>query len=1276
MIRRKWLPALIVTLSFAVGGVPLTAAWMVAQDQDQDAQDQDSTESSAQEETQEDQAEGTLPEAWMDAVRWRSIGPASMMGRITSLSIYEENSKVWWAATASGGLLKTTNDGMTLEHQFDHEATVSIGDVQVCQSDPNIVWVGTGEANPRNSVSWGNGVYKSTDGGDTWTHMGLDKTFQIGRIAIDPTNPDTVYVGAMGRLWGPSEERGVYKTTDGGETWEKVFYVDDKTGVIDVQMHPTDSNTLIIAAYERKRDGFDGNDPEVKYGEGAGIFKTTDGGENWTELEAGLPTVNKGRIGLTYYRKDPNYIYAVVESELIGQPAPDMPHWGFSVESADVGMRITELEEEGPGETAGLQADDIILSVDGEMIANNDQLLDAFLSKTNEDSVELKIYREEEEQQITLQFAERPQGNRGGGGGGRGQRGGGRGGRGGGGGVSFVGTLGGQNANQQRRQGPKGYEHGGIYRSSDGGDTWERINTLNPRPMYYSQIRVDPSDNNRIWLCGTSLYRSNDGGETFTGDGLGRGDVHVDNHALWIDPNDGDHIILGNDGGIYITKDWGENWDHQNHVAIGQFYHVGVSADRDYWVFGGLQDNGTWGGPHRVGGQGGPVNSDWISINGGDGFIAFADPNDSKMIYAESQNGNMSRYNIHTGERSSVRPRGNAGGGRGGGGGGRGGGFRFNWKTPFILSPHNSKIHYSAGNYVFRSVAQGDGARPISPEITNSDNGAGSAISESAVREGVLYVGTTDGSLWVTTDGGENWTDLWENPDDVEAPAGGGGGGGRGGFGNFGGGQGQFGRGGQGRGQFAGRGGQGGQGRQGRGGQAAANPVNGAWTASFEIQGQEREFTMRLRMDDENEITGDFDSEAFVGDLTGSYDPESNEITLETETASIVGKIENNTFTGTLTAGDGAFEIEFSATRAARAGLAQGRGRGQGGRGGRGGAQEDEGESIASQLPGRRWVSSLEASKHQAGRAYATFDGHRSNDDEPHVYVTENYGRTWKSIRANLPTGAGSTRVIREDIENPNLLFLGCEFSCWVSIDRGESWTRFNSNLPTVAVHEFAIHPSAGEVVAGTHGRSLWITDVSMLRQMTPETVAADVHLYRPHPAIMWKPEPRKASSGTRRFVGENPPTGSLIYYSLAEAAEEVSLTVSDISGDEIAQLEGSTEPGLHRVNWTLRRGGGGRGGRGNFGGGRGGGRGGRGGRGPAVSAGDYLLTLTVDGETYTQPLKVEGDPNYPDMDTAALINNQLMYEAFEQGEEDEEVGGGDAAESKSSELTPVTSGQ
>jgi photosystem II stability/assembly factor-like uncharacterized protein len=1160
-------------------------------------------------------AANSLPDSWVRALNWRPIGPANMAGRITSIAVYEADPSTYWIATASGGLLKTENNGTTFVHQFDKEATVSIGDVGVAPSDKNIVWVGTGEANPRNSVSYGDGVYKSTDGGRTWKNMGLKKSFQTGKIIIHPKDPNTVYVGALGRLYGPNEERGLFKTTDGGNTWQKILYVDDKTGVIDMRMHPTNPDTLIVATWERQRDGHDGffggpdgrgvegdqYGPAKTHAPGTALYKTTDGGKTFRKLTQGLPTVKMGRIGLDWYRKDPNIVYAIIDTEKFGTSTAG---WlGVVGETATGGAKITQVTGESPAAKAGVKVGDLVSALAGKPVKDYDDLLQRLRQMRVGDKVKIEVQREGKKEEVEATLGTRPaeparaqfltpgffgedaeegirvsrvtgedvavvegdivthidgkkvrgfretmqelaQSKRagdkikasiisggankeveltlaapqfgGGGGGGRGGAGGGT--------RPFSATLGGQQQNIQEQQGPDGHQTGGLFMSKDGGDTWERINSYNPRPMYFSKVRVDPSDNNFIFVLGVSLSRSTNGGKNFGGGagggggpGAGRG-IHADQHCLWIDPRDGRHMIIGCDGGFYQTYDRGNSWDHLNTAAIGQFYHVAIDTRRNYKAYGGLQDNGTWGGPTMVKNGPGPINEDWFSVGGGDGFRCCVDPNDPDQVYYTSQNGNMGRRNLRTGETGSIRPR-----------AAQGQRFRFNWNTPFILSNHNSRIFYAAGNFVFRSLDRGNDMQIISPEITQTSAGSGTALSESPRNPNVIWAGTDDGGLWVTRDGGREWTNVSKN----------------------------------------------------------------------------------------------------VG------------------------------------------------------------------------------------LPGPRWVSTLEASRFAEGRCYACFDGHRSDDDNPLVYVTEDYGKTWKSIVANLPWG--STRVLREDLFNPDLLFVGTEFAVFASINRGASWTKINNNLPTVAVHDFALHPTAGEMVAATHGRSLWVVDISGLRQINPEVLKADATLMRPTLAIRWRSEPRRGGTN-RRFVGENPPNGAQIYYALGKKAEKASLKIVDVDGKTVRELTASTEPGFHRVLWNLSRApqaqrpeggpgasagpGGGRGGaagagggRGGFGGRRGGGGagagtgaqqpptgtagatqqppggaetpvtqpgggrggfggpGGFGGGGQPVPPGTYRVLLTVDGKEYSQTLRVEADPSAPtsgdiagdgDSEEAELIEEEM----------------------------------
>lgn len=1035
-----------------------------------------------------------LPEQWADSLRWRSIGPSNMGGRIVAFAVYEKQPSIWWAATASGGLLKTTNNGVTFEHQFDTEDVVSIGHVAVAQSDPEIVWVGTGESHPRNSVSYGNGVYKSTDGGKTWKNMGLKGSFQIGRIAIHPTDPNTVYVGALGRLYGPNEERGLYKTTDGGESWRRVLYVDENTGVVDVDMHPSDPDTLIVATYERLRDGYDTNDPAKRWGPGGGIWRTTDGGETFTRIEKGLPSNAIGRVGIDYYRKDPNVLMAIVECEKIAQQPEDAPYHGASVEAGEAGVKVTAVapqrgrggrgqrgdggdgNDDGdkpkptPAQAAGLKEDDIVLTVDGQRVHTSEQFERACRQHKAGERVKLTVVRDRKDHELELVFGNYPENSR----------------------SPFTGTLGGQAADMQDLQGADGHEYGGIYESTDGGTSWQRINTLNPRPMYYSQIRIDPSDRNNVMVCGTSLYRSTDGGKTFDSN-AGRG-IHVDHHACWIDPNDGNHILQGCDGGVHVTWDACRNWDHLNHVAIGQFYHVGVSPERNYMVYGGLQDNGSWGGPSRTAGTG-ARNHDWFRIGGGDGFRCLVDPDDGRVVYSQSQNGPPSWRDLDSGERGSLR------GGRMRNEEGQQERLRFNWETPYVLSGHNSKIVYTAGNKVMKSLNRGRNMEVISPDVTNTDRGSATALAESPVEADIVYVGTDDGALWVTHDGGDSWQNCFE-----------------------------------------------------------------------------------------------FESEPQVDE-------------------SSVGEA------------------------------------GESGPSARGQRVPAKAQPIRELVPGPRWVSEIVASAHDARRAFVTLDGHRSDDDAAYVFATDDGGKTWRSLAGSLPEGAGSTRTIAEDPVNEDVLYLGTEFRTFVSLDRGETWTCMNGNLPTVAVHCLALHVPSGEVVAGTHGRSLWITSVNELRQMTKEVMAEEFHLYQPISAVIWR-SGMSTGDTNRRFAGDNPEDGARLVYHLQKPAKNVTLEVLGSDGEAIRTVEGETEKGLHAVQWNLR-------GRANVPEGaserarqwyqrRGG---------PRVGPGEYTVRLTVDGRSMTRSLKVEIDPDHPDPRWIQNEEAAAFAEFLEAAELEEEDG-------------------
>jgi photosystem II stability/assembly factor-like uncharacterized protein len=576
-----------------------------------------------QQRAQDQQSQRNDPYA---GLTFRNIGPATMGGRIDDLAVLESNPAVFYVGTATGGLWKTMNNGTSWEVLFDDlDDVVSIGDIAITPEDGNTVWVGSGENNNRQSGSWGSGVYKSIDGGQTWKHMGLRDSKHIARIIIDPIDHDVVYVAALGSLYGPGKERGVFKTTDGGLTWTNVLFVNENTGATELVQDPSNNKVLYAATYQRQRAfwGMNGGGP------GSAIHKTSDGGRTWTKLTNGIPPGDLGRIGMDVYRKNPNIIYARIEH---------------------------------PTES-------------------------------------------------------------------------------------------------------------GTYRSDDAGLTWRKMSDVNPRPMYFSQIRIDPTNDLRIYVLGVQIHISDDGGKTF----IENGALHSDHHAMWINPNNSNHIIDGNDGGVGISYDKGKNWEGIYNMDLAQYYHVGYDMATPYNLCGGMQDNYTWCGPSAVRSRNGIVNDDWTQIQGGDGFEAVMDPTDPRIVYAESQDGNIVRVDRVTNERKAIRPlpaRGEPP-------------LRWNWNTPIHISPHNPKTIYVGANKVFKSTDGGQSFTAISPELTQAIDREGLSLMgvvgkdvriakndgvqsygnlvqlvESPRQPGVLYAGADDGSVQMTKDGGKTWTNI------------------------------------------------------------------------------------------------------------------------------------------------------------------------------------------------------------------------------------------------------------------------------------------------------------------------------------------------------------------------------------------------------------------------------------------------------------------------------------------------------------------------------------
>ena len=575
----------------------------------------------------------------LDALKPRAIGPATMSGRVSDLALDPQEGSTFYVALGTGGVMKTRDNGASFDAIFEQEKVAAVGAVAVAPSDQKTIWVGTGEANDRNSSQWGDGVYLSTDSGGSWKNVGLKDSKTIARIVVHPKDPKTAWVAVMGDLWTPSPDRGLYKTTDAGQTWKAVLQAPagyrDKVGCGEVAIDPSDPNVLYAALYARMRTPWSfASGPDVTDGkELGGIFKSTDGGATWKKLEKGLPG-QTGRIGLAVYAKDPKVVYAVVQSY--------------------------------EGGTANI---------------DNNQ------SKT-----------------------------------------------------------------------------GGVFRSADAGDNWTRMSPLDPRPFYFSQIRVDPENEKRVYVLGFMLHVSDDGGKTFREDYFKS--VHPDCHALAIDPRNPKRVILGTDGGPYQSYDGGSHWDLMNRMAAGEYYRISTDDSTPYRICGGLQDNSNWLGPSRTWTKAGILNSDWIMIGGGDGFSCVFDQIDPNVIYTESQSADFYRFNIHNGEYKSLRPEPPEGQPA----------FRFNWNSPLIASAHVKGTMFLGGNRVFELTDRGEQWRAVSPDLTTENvarilaSGSGAetygvvyTLAESPVKAGLLWAGTDDGKLWVTQDGGGQWTDLTAN---------------------------------------------------------------------------------------------------------------------------------------------------------------------------------------------------------------------------------------------------------------------------------------------------------------------------------------------------------------------------------------------------------------------------------------------------------------------------------------------------------------------------------
>ncbi|HKS23302.1 MAG TPA: glycosyl hydrolase [Thermoanaerobaculia bacterium] len=836
-------------------------------------------------------------------LRARSIGPAVMGGRIAAIDATTEAPLTVYVGAASGGVWKSTDGGTTFKPVFD-DYNQSIGAIAIDPANKETVWVGTGESWMRNSVSVGNGVYKTTDGGSTWKSVGLDDTEHVARIAVNPKSSDTVYVCATGHAWNANEQRGVFKTTDGGKTWKKVLYVDTNTGCSDVALDPQMPNVVYAGMWQFRRqpDFFSSGGP------GSGFYKSTDGGEHWQKMTNGVPAGNLGRIAVAVSASRPSVLYALIEAK-----------------------------------------------------------------------------------------------------------------------------------------------KSGLYRSDDLGEHWRFVNdsfNVVQRPFYFARVVVDPTDYNRVWKPGFMLTYSTDGGTSFTGSIMGGNSVHSDHHALWINPKDPNEMFLGTDGGLFQSRDRGLHWNFLNVLPVSQFYHVTYDMERPYNVYGGLQDNGSWTAPSMT--PDGVSNRHWRNLGGGDGFSVVSDPNDSDIVYLESQGGRIVRVRRATGETREINPFAAAGESK----------LRFNWNTPIYASPTQKGVIYIGAQYLFRSKDRGDSWERISPDLTTNDQSRQKqlesggltvdnssaenyttiiTINESPKNPNVIWVGTDDGNLQVTRDGGKTWTNVAPN---------------------------------------------------------------------------------------------------------------------------------------------------------------------------------------AAGVPKGTWVSGVEAGHWDENTAYATFDGHRTGDMKTYVYKTTDGGKTWQPLAtAEIK---GFAQVVREDLVNPKLLFVGTEAGLYVSLDGGAGWAQFKENLSPVPVDDIAIHRRDGDAILATHGRGIYIIDdLAPLRALTADALNKDVAMLpsRPSPLTIMAGEARMEGDG--EFAeGGVPEVATITYYlKKRHIVGESKIEVFDEGGKLISSLPAGKRKGINRVQWQMRM----RPPRmpgGNsviFSGGAF--------FGPRMPAGKYTVKYTKGSETYTQTIELVPDP-------------------------------------------------
>ncbi len=853
------------------------------------------------------------------ALSFRCVGPELQGGRVVDIEAPAGKPDTLLVAFASGGLFRTENRGGSWTPLFDHESSMTLGAIALGDPAGNVLWAGTGEANSSRTSYAGTGVFKSTDAGKSWRNVGLTGSHHVGRILVDPRAPDTVLVAAIGPLYTDGGERGVYRTTDGGASWSRVLFVDDRTGAIDLARDPAHPEVVFAATWQRDRKAWD----FLESGPGSGIWRSTDGGATWAKLSGGLPSGDTvGRIGLAVAPSRPGTVYAVIDNQA-RRPGKDP----FDEEEPEGELTARRLKGFTDARFASLPVPVVARFLERYQFPKDlepKQLLkDVKAGKVK--VADLLAYLDDADRSMVESDIEGIQ----------------------------------------------------VWRSDDSGATWRKTHD---EPLfkvaytygyYFGRIWVAPDDADRVYVAGVPLVASRDGGKTWKG--LDRLGVHGDHHALHFEAGGARRVALGNDGGLNLSWDGGETWTKVNNLPVGQFTTVAVDSADPYHIVGGLQDNGVLRGTAAYApGKSRPT--DWAPIYGGDGGWVEIDPKDPNVVYTASQFGASARLDLKTHARDRIRPRHAL----------KETPLRYNWVTPFVLSPHSRNILYYGTNRLYRSFDRGDTFAPISPDLTsnrpqgNVPFGTITTISESPKTFGVIYCGTDEGKVWGTRDGGVTWKDL----------------------------------------------------------------SNG--------------------------------------------------------------------------------------------------------------------------LASDRWVTRVVASAFDEGTVYVSQNGYRNDDFAPSVFRSTDFGATWTSIAKGLPDEPVNS--VREDPKAKHLLYAATDLGVFVSLDRGDGWFALTGGLPHVPVHDVAVQPREGDLVVGTHGRSVWVAEAAPLRELTPEVAREPLHAFKVK-AATWDRRRGYDESPFYEFF-RVPETRTVSWWS--GAAGPVTVTVEDAWGNVWKERKADGVKGFNAFAYDL----------------------------------------------------------------------------------------------------------